>query len=147
MCYWLRHHKAKRMTNNEFNVVRFLPARLGMVALKYMVYIRRVAILLRQEQSGGPNHSGINKHLLFCSRGKAWPPERLRSIIRTAASRVLRQDMTLQLYRQVSIGITEKHVREICRPINLYDDRSAQSDPNVVFAWQSGHRPIQRGTV
>lgn len=29
--------------------------------------------------------------------------------------------------------------------MNMYDDRSAEADLNVVFAWQSGHRPLQRG--
>ena len=30
---------------------------------------------------------------------------------------------------------------------NQYDDRGPTADLNVVFAWQAGHRPIQRGST
>jgi hypothetical protein len=33
------------------------------------------------------------------------------------------------------------------KPFNRYDDKSLEADLNVVFAWQSGHRPLQRGTT
>lgn len=36
-------------------------------------------------------------------------------------------------------------MREAHSPINQYDDRSLDADLNVAFAWQSGHRPLQRG--
>ncbi|KAF5256627.1 hypothetical protein FOXYS1_12886 [Fusarium oxysporum] len=52
MAYIICHHKAKRLTNREFYVVRFLPVRLGHVLFKYLVYIRRLADLLRREQLG-----------------------------------------------------------------------------------------------
>ncbi|EXA29414.1 hypothetical protein FOVG_19097 [Fusarium oxysporum f. sp. pisi HDV247] len=50
-----------------------------------------------------------------------------------------------RLLRQICIGITEKHVREVFQPFNRFDDRSKDAHRNVVFAWQSGHRPLQRG--
>ncbi len=50
-----------------------------------------------------------------------------------------------QYLRQLCIGITEKHVREVHRPFNRFDDKSNNAQHNVVFAWQSGHRPLQRG--
>jgi hypothetical protein len=33
------------------------------------------------------------------------------------------------------------------KPFNRYDDKGARADLNVVFAWQSGHRPIQRAAT
>ena len=51
------------------------------------------------------------------------------------------------MYRQVTIGITEKHVREVYTLFNRYDDQSASADKNAVFAWQSGHRPMERGAT
>jgi hypothetical protein len=36
-------------------------------------------------------------------------------------------------------------VREVYKPFNRFDDRSASANRNVVFAWQSGHCPLQRG--
>ncbi|KAH6977644.1 hypothetical protein EDB80DRAFT_826229 [Ilyonectria destructans] len=96
--YSIFHYKAKRSTNREFYVVRFLPVRLGMVVVKYLICIR-------------------------------WMPE---------------SDLSA---RQLAIGITEKHVREVHSSFNRYDDCSAEADLNVTFAWQSGHRPLQRGVV
>jgi hypothetical protein len=51
----------------------------------------------------------------------------------------------VHLYRQLSIAITEKHVKRISKPFNLYDDRNPAADLEVVFSWQSGHCPLQRG--
>jgi hypothetical protein len=51
----------------------------------------------------------------------------------------------VQIYRQSSIAITEKYVKQIERPFNRYDDTTVTADIGVVFAWQSGHRPIQWG--
>lgn len=36
-------------------------------------------------------------------------------------------------------------MREVYKPFNRFDDRSASANRNVVFAWQSGHCPLQRG--
>ena len=62
-----RYHKAKRSTNREFNVVRFLSARGGQVVFKYLVYIRRFLDMLRREQSScpDPSLSLLPRNLLF----------------------------------------------------------------------------------
>jgi hypothetical protein len=36
---------------------------------------------------------------------------------------------------------------EVYQPFNRYDDRSKDAHRNVVFAWQGGHRPLQRGST
>lgn len=148
MVYIVRHHKAKRLTNREFHVVRFLPVRLGITMFKYLVWIRRLANLLRRERVG---NSGANQciqqqqRLVFHSNGNVWPTSRLTAILQTATSKVWPQKLNIQRYRQIAIGVTEKHVREVHSPFNRYDDSSIDADLNVVFAWQSGHRPLQRG--
>ena len=35
--------------------------------------------------------------------------------------------------------MNERHLKSICRPFNRYDDKSANADIEVAFAWQSGH--------
>lgn len=50
--YVIRRGKVKIVTNREFNVVRFLPIRLGQAIYWYMVYVRRVAALFRRERLG-----------------------------------------------------------------------------------------------
>jgi hypothetical protein len=88
--YALQHHKAKRSTNREFYVVRFLPVRLAIVTLKYLVCIRRLAALLRREQLGQPYPmtSSLQKHLLFQNRGKAWEPTRVTATLKATSKRV-----------------------------------------------------------
>ncbi|KAK2122363.1 hypothetical protein NOF04DRAFT_1374394 [Fusarium oxysporum II5] len=136
-----------RMTNREFYVVRFLPVRLGYVLFKYLVYIRRVADLLRREQLGN-NRSAqqcLQTRLLFQTNGRPWPTSRLTDIVTKATLELWRQSVNVRVYRQLAIAITEKHVREVYTPFNRYDDCSGDADINAIFAWQSGHRPLQRG--
>ncbi|KAF4435120.1 restless-like transposase [Fusarium austroafricanum] len=147
VAYALRHHKAKRSTNQEFHVVRFLPARLSVVVVKHLICIRRLAALLQREQSGLTRqmHSNEQKHLLFQHHGKPWASTRITRVVRAASKHVWDWVINARVYRQLAIGITEKHVREVYSPFNRYDDNSSDADLNVAFAWQSGHRPLQRG--
>ncbi|KAH7118435.1 hypothetical protein EDB81DRAFT_873174 [Dactylonectria macrodidyma] len=149
VAYALQHHKAKRSTNQEFYVVRFLPIRLATVTLKYLTCIRRVGALLRREQFGQSSlgRSSLPGFLFFQSNGKAWTSTRLTALLKAASKKVWDQEVNSRVYRQLTIGITEKHVREVYSPFNRYDDRSTDADRNVVFAWQSGHRPMQRAVT
>jgi hypothetical protein len=151
MVYLVRHHKAKRSTNREFNVVRFLPVRLGHVMYKYLVFIRRVLNMLCHERSGVDNvkaTSSPQNRLLFRTwhpRDKQWVSSRLMAILKKATAAVWGQSANAQLCRQLTIEIAERHVREVHKPFNQFDDRGANADLNVALAWQSGHRPLQRG--
>ncbi|KAH8591171.1 hypothetical protein B0O99DRAFT_719407, partial [Bisporella sp. PMI_857] len=146
MIYVIRHHKAKRSTNNEFTVVRFLPAKVGKLLYYYLVYIRPFAAMLQRETS----RCRVSSSLLFCSPQapqRPWHSSRLAGILVKSSSGVFEKPINIRLYRQLSISVTEKHVKKLAKPFNRYDDQSASADPNVVFAWQSGHRPRQRGTT
>jgi hypothetical protein len=152
MIFITRHHKAKRSTNREFNVVRFLCVRGGQVVFKYLVYIRRFLEMLRREQSSylGLAEPLSQRHFLFRSEDapdKPWDSSRYTSILKKATTEVWKVPANTQLYRQLTIGITEKHVQEVHKPFNRFYDKTAVADMNVVFAWQSGHRPIQRATT
>jgi hypothetical protein len=146
MIYMIRHHKAKRNTNNEFTVVRYLPAKIRKLLYYYLVYIRLFAAILQREIF----RCRVLSTLLFCppqAPQRPWHSKRLADILRKSSTRVSTSPSTFRLYRQLSISITEKHVKKLAKPFNRYDDQSASADPNVVFAWQSGHRPRQRGTT
>jgi hypothetical protein len=150
MLYVTRYHKAKRSTNHEFIVPRFLPARLAHVMYKKMVYIRRFLDMLQRERysNNASNIANLQRSLLFRSShapDKPWPTSRLSAILRRATAEVWGQSISSRPFRQLSISITEKYVREIHQPFNQYDDRGPAADLNVAFAWQSGHRPVQRG--
>ncbi|KAJ9419471.1 hypothetical protein QL093DRAFT_2591076 [Fusarium oxysporum] len=151
MIYLVRHHKAKRSTNREFVVVRFLPAELGQTLCQYLVFIRPFVDLLDRQCHLGFSEQGRSSPLLFrvrtISGPKPWPSGRLTTILKLATSKLWNKPVNSQLFRQLCISITEKHVREIHQPFNRFDDVSENADHNVIFAWQSGHRLLQRATT
>lgn len=143
-----RHHKAKRSTNREFIVARFLPAEVAHLVYKYCVYIRGLINLLDRER--GLASYGIlrSSPLLFraipAPGSKPWQTSQVTRILKEATAKVWGYPVHSQLLRQLCIGITEKHVREVHQSFNRFDDTSDKAHRNVVFAWQSGHRPLQR---
>jgi hypothetical protein len=143
MAYVTRYSKARR-TNKEFNVVRFLPPRPGLLLFYYLVHILPFTKILLRE-SGRDNRPEPRSTLLFQSDqapDKPWLASRLTAVLRKTSAEVLDKPVGVRLYRQLSIGITEKHVREVFRPFNLYDDRGLGADLNAAIAWQSGHHPL-----
>jgi hypothetical protein len=52
-----------------------------------------------------------------------------------------------QLYRQICTAIATKHVHAVAENFNRHDDSTARAGQDVVFAWQSGHRPLQQSTT
>ncbi|EXM15599.1 hypothetical protein V3481_018826 [Fusarium oxysporum f. sp. vasinfectum] len=152
--YVVRHHKAKSSTNREFVVVRFLPAELALAVFKYCTYIHPFINLLDRERGiVSPSEAGQSSSpLLFRtqtvpSNSNVWRTSRFTSVIRKVTTEAWGFVVNSRLLRQICIGITEKHVREVYRPFNRFDDRSKDAHRNVVFAWQSGHRPLQRGST
>lgn len=108
--YLIRHHKAKRSTNHEFNVVRFLPARLGVVTVRYLSYIRRVASILRRELDEHMRtlQPATDTPFLFQNQERQWSTQRMTSILKAATCQVWPSAVTCQLYRQVTVGITKE---------------------------------------
>ncbi len=153
LMYLTRHHKAKRSTNREFIVARFLPVYVGRLVFKYLVYIRPFVNLLVREQfreaRGQAQQALQSSTFLFRARtagdSSAWATGQLTSVIKSSTAKAWGRAVNLRLLRQLSIGVTEKHVREVNQPFNRFDDQSDRAEQNVAFAWQSGHRPLQRG--
>jgi hypothetical protein len=146
--YLIRHHKAKRSTNREFYVARYLPAQASRVLFYYLVYIWPFVRMLRQER--GDQDPSLNSSLLFCSDqtpDRPWTSHRLTAVLQKASSLVWGWTVNTQLCRQLAIAITEKHVKDVHQRFNRYDDKSPNADATVAFAWQSGHRPLQRANT
>ncbi|KAF5261492.1 hypothetical protein FOXYS1_7818, partial [Fusarium oxysporum] len=143
--YLTRSHKAKRSTNREFVVARFLPIQVGHIVYKYLVYIRPFVDMLAREQY--PYIRECSWYMFryrFEPDSSPWATERLTGIVKCYTGKTWGQSVTLRLLRQLCIGIAEKHVREVIRPFNRFDDRTDAADRGVASAWQSGHRPLQR---
>ena len=104
MFYSTSHHKAKKSTNREFVVARFLSARLTRVLYQYLVCIRPFTNLLHREHKrlDKTRESGriLLSPLLFritaeqCSR--AWPRERLTQKIKRVSTKAWGYPVTSQ---------------------------------------------------
>lgn len=145
MLYVTRHHKARQSSNQEFQVVRYLPRKAASLLSKYLVYIRPFTEMIRRRCLG--QHK--ERRLLFAS---PYEPERVwkthvltKALAGHSKSIIGGVGLGVQVYRQLSIAITEKHVKQISKPFNRFDDKTSSANVEVVFAWQSGHRPLQRG--
>ena len=145
MMYVTRHSKARRTTNQEFQVARYLPLEDSRLFATYLVYVRPFAEMLHRVCYGRVQE----RRLLFSSSESPdvpWKVEVLTKALKGVAKEACGIAFGVQIYRQLSIAMTEKHVKPISRPFNRYADKDQEADAEVAFAWQSGHRPIRRGT-
>jgi hypothetical protein len=116
-----RHAKSRRTTNNEFIVVRFLPEEAGRLLYCYLVFIRPFACMLSQVCLG----RDINSTLLFSSPTSPNKPLKTYTLMKTLARQTtstLRFPLSVKTYQQISIAVTEKHVRQIAKPFNHYNN-------------------------
>ncbi|RSL82730.1 hypothetical protein CEP52_016890 [Fusarium oligoseptatum] len=125
-------------------VARFFSPQVAILMYRYLVYIRPTAYaILRQCFRHEPVRT-----LIFtpASKGTGWTTkvftEELKRLSRDALGTEM--EIGVRLYRQLSIAITERHVRGALPTFDRFDDVTEAGDPDVAFAWQSGHRPMQR---
>ena len=81
--YLTRSHKAKRLTNREFYIARFLPIQPGHLLFKYLVYIRPFVDMLMREQR--PSLRGCSTYLFHTQASddsEAWTTRHLTNVIK-----------------------------------------------------------------
>jgi hypothetical protein len=71
--------------------------------------------------------------MLFSTGTRVWTTTDLTRALRQHTQAVFQLPLGVQLYRQISIAITEKHVKHILKPLNLNDDRSPSADFQGLF--------------
>ncbi|KJZ69798.1 hypothetical protein HIM_10816 [Hirsutella minnesotensis 3608] len=115
----------------------FLPAKLYTTSLAGLIYIQRLLFLELALPAGPYPYLGLPR------RPRNDQVARLQEVHRM--TRMITQSLLPDRPQRLDVRhIVEKHVREISRPFNRFDDRSEAADRSVTFAWQSGHRPLQR---
>lgn len=142
-----RHHKARVWTNNEFQVARFYPQAVSMLAYQYLVFIRPLTNMLLRKCFGRSPLSS----LLFdpASSSTPWTSATFTHELRRLALSLpgIPASIGAQLYRQLSIAIATKHIRAVAESFNRHDDTIASAQQDAVSAWQSGHRLLQQATT
>lgn len=146
MLYVTRHSKARKATNEEFQVAPYLSGRDSVALARYLTYIRPFANMIYRSCY----QTDCDRSLLFSPTedpSKPWKASSLTSALKNLSNDVAGLEFGIQVYRQLSITITARHISQLNKPFNRYDDKTEEASPEVSFAWQSGHRPIQRGTT
>ncbi|KAM0721326.1 hypothetical protein Q7P37_003030 [Cladosporium fusiforme] len=134
-----------RATNQEFQVARYLPEKDSLAFATYLVYIRPLVAMIHRSSFGLERE----QDLLFCSLedpDEAWRATRLTGALKILSRDIAGVDVGVRSYRQLSIAVTEKHLAHLSFPSKRHQDKSENAQLEVAFAWQSGHRPLQRGT-
>ncbi|KAF6795410.1 hypothetical protein CMUS01_15927 [Colletotrichum musicola] len=142
-----RHHKSRHATNNEFQVARFLPAAVGRLLYLYLVYIRPFSRMLCRVCLGADNTDSSVLFRPLLRPTDHWGTEKLSKELSRRATHLFGFTLSVRTYRQISIAITEKHIKQIRRPFNRLQDKGPDAPIESALAWQSGHRPLQRATT
>ncbi|KPA35178.1 hypothetical protein FLAG1_12152, partial [Fusarium langsethiae] len=111
---------------------------------RYLVYIRPLTYMLLRVCFA--NHT--TTPVMFAPAGpkSAWTTAILtRELQRLSqATPGISISIGVQLYRQLSIAITERHVRDVSASFDRYNSHAAYGDADAAYAWQSGHMQVQR---
>jgi hypothetical protein len=81
MLYITRHSKARKTTNQEFQVARYLPAKDSVALAIYLIYIRPLTDMIHRSCFG----TNKDRKYLFSSvddPDKHWKPSRLMAVLR-----------------------------------------------------------------
>ncbi|KAK1613529.1 hypothetical protein BDP81DRAFT_285139, partial [Colletotrichum phormii] len=100
--------------NNEFQVARFLPNNVGKFLYLYLVYIRPFTSMLRRVCFGTTDDKETS--ILFASRCRPtapWSTGRLSKELARATAGLLGLPINTRTYRQLSIAITERHLKHM----------------------------------
>jgi hypothetical protein len=133
MLYITRHSKARKTTNQEFQVARYLPAKDSVALAIYLIYIRPLTDMIHRSCFG----TNKDRKYLFSSvddPDKHWKPSRLTAVLRRLTKEVASIEIGVQVYRQLSIAVTERHLAHIN---NRFDDKTVDANVDVALAWQS----------
>ncbi|KAK7571375.1 hypothetical protein V3481_018589 [Fusarium oxysporum f. sp. vasinfectum] len=152
MCSIIRHHKARLATNNEFYVVRFFSKPVSRLIFQYLVYIRPVAITILLKCFDIEHTNALLFSPLSQIGQKSttpWTASTFTKELRRhcSAATGIPSGIGVQIYRQISIAITERHVHAAAARFNRFGDTTGTAGHEVAYAWQSGHRPMQRHTA
>jgi hypothetical protein len=127
-----RHSKARKSTNKEFQVARFLTKEDSQLLALYLIYVRPLAAVLQRECYG----LSAKRRLLFCSSNDPntpWGATKLSGALGKLTIEACETSFGIRIYRQLSISITERHLNNNSRPFDRFDERDTNNN-EIVFA-------------
>jgi hypothetical protein len=111
---------------------------------RYLVYIRPLTYMLLRVCFG--NHTTAPLLFTPAENKSAWTTFVLTRELQqlSQATPGISSKIGVQLYRQLSIAITGRHVRDISESFNQRSRHTVYGDTDAAYAWQSGHMQLQR---
>lgn len=115
-------------------MARCLPRRESDLDFKYLAYIRPFVDMLNRECVGSKK---ARSHFFSSSNDpeRPWKVEVLTKALKKLSTAVCGTHFGVQVYRQLSIAVIEKHVKHVNRPFNRNDDKSADAAIDIEYTW------------
>jgi len=131
--FYTQYHKTRSMKLSSYHIVRYLPRRVGELAVLYLSYIRPFANLLYYQSIDEDNDT--DSDFFFCSNGsdESWDDKKLTAVMQKETEARMGVRFGIQVYRQVAHAISHVHVQEAAAGFER-EDAGEQ-----VSAWQGGH--------
>ncbi|EXJ87648.1 hypothetical protein A1O1_04572 [Capronia coronata CBS 617.96] len=123
--YITHSHKAQRSTGQEFHVAHFLPPLVGRLVYYYMVFIRPFVDLLLRQYLHVTTTSYIFASNPFTAQQQVprlWETGDLTRWLRRSSQSCIGVPLATQVSRQVTVAISEKHLRGLMVPTDVYRD-------------------------
>jgi superfamily II DNA helicase RecQ len=104
-----RYHKGYQMQGDVKIIHRYLPREVGELYIRYLWLVlpfqQQMEVLVREKEM-------IETYMWTKSwNGKEWTSERMRQVLKKATMAGLGQELTIQAYRDVAIGISRRFMR------------------------------------
>jgi hypothetical protein len=110
------------------------------------VYVRPFVNMLNREYFGNKQE----RPLFFSSSNdsaRPWKVDVLTRALKQLSIHICVTSLGMQVYQQLAIAMTKKHVKQINPSFDRSHDKSTDTAIEVVYARESGHRPVQRRTT
>jgi len=130
--FYTEYHKTRSMKLSSYHIVRYLPRRVGELAVLYLSYIRPFANLLYAQEIVETESDG---DFFFCSeesQDQSWE-DKLTLVMQRETKARMGVQFGLKVYRQMAHAISHVHVHAAAADFQI-NDRGEQ-----VSAWQGGH--------
>jgi len=141
------YNKASQNANNSFFIVRVPSPAVGRCLVLYLAYIRPFGDFLSRQLKLVSATAPTNPHLFATYDGP------MTCFTSAACSKILQQStsecsipLNLQIYRQVVVAVSKKHLPSLVQPFDSNGPRGYDGLTQL-FSFQTGHNPATHASA
>jgi len=131
--YYTEYHKTRRAKRASYHIVRYLPQRVGELAVLYLTYIRPFATLLYDERAA--RQIQWDGDFFFSSDenpDQSWD-KKLSSIMMAETEARMGMMFGVAIYRHMAFAIARHYAPEAAKDFEFHDSQRR------LMSWQGGH--------